>query len=457
MNPLQRVSWTEGMIMSPHHLQQQDLYHEALLDARLRALHPYAWGVVSQEIDAEALSAGQFQLQRFFGVLADGMVLSFERGQAEAPPPRPVDEHLKPSQRVLEVFLGVPKEREGAGSESSSGGPDRSTRFIATPRSVADLSVPESVISVSFSRRNVRVLFGSEPREDFEAIKIAELARDKTGVLRVSETYVPPCSRVDASPFLMNGMRALMRRVLARQRELAEARRHLDAASPELTASDLLRFLQLGALNALIPTLRHVLEAGDLSPLEVYLRLSACAGQLQALSAEGDPSGLPVFQFTQLHATFAELFTQLEELLRAVVLEQCLAIPLEPREAGFYLARLEDERLSRCPAFFLAVRSDLSERLVADQLPRLAKIACWDEVQHLVDSATSGIAVQVSLRPPPELPVRPGVVYFSLETLGAARWKSALRERSLAVYLPAPFDPGATQLELLAIPPPSER
>ena len=46
MRPPQRVVWSEGMLISPQHLQQQDRYHEALLSERLRAYSPHAWGVV---------------------------------------------------------------------------------------------------------------------------------------------------------------------------------------------------------------------------------------------------------------------------------------------------------------------------------------------------------------------------------------------------------------------------
>ncbi|HEX2659791.1 MAG TPA: type VI secretion system baseplate subunit TssK, partial [Polyangia bacterium] len=55
MKPPQRVVWSEGMLVSPQHMQQQDLYHERLLDERVAALAPYRWGVVAAEIDAGGL------------------------------------------------------------------------------------------------------------------------------------------------------------------------------------------------------------------------------------------------------------------------------------------------------------------------------------------------------------------------------------------------------------------
>lgn len=39
-----RVVWSEGLLMSPQHLQQLDLYHERLVGGRLDALEPLNWG-----------------------------------------------------------------------------------------------------------------------------------------------------------------------------------------------------------------------------------------------------------------------------------------------------------------------------------------------------------------------------------------------------------------------------
>ena len=55
--------------MSPQHLQQQTVYHEQLLNARVAAANPFCWGVQTMEVDPNALDAGMFAFQRFAGVL----------------------------------------------------------------------------------------------------------------------------------------------------------------------------------------------------------------------------------------------------------------------------------------------------------------------------------------------------------------------------------------------------
>ncbi|OJH38141.1 type VI secretion system baseplate subunit TssK [Cystobacter ferrugineus] len=451
MKPPQRVVWSEGMFMSPHHMQQQDLYHENLVEARLGALLPYTWGVVSQEFDLEALRAGQVQLLRFSGVLPDGLPVSFSRGQDEAPPARLVEGHFPVSEHTLGVYLGIPKERNGVESYGSSGQVGASPRFTPKNQPISDLHASTSVMPVAFAQRNMRLLFENEQRDDFDAIKIAELARDKSGNLLLVANYVPPCLRIDASPYLMHELRLLLRLIVSKQRTLSSRRRHRNESALEFTASDVTLFLELNALNGVIPYLQHALEAGNARPQGLYQMLLQCAGQLCTFTPDADPSALPTFQYTHLRATFEELFRRINELLRAVALEQCLSVFMELGPDRIFRGSLSDERLERCGQFFLTVRSELPEAQVAEQLPRLVKVACGSEIRDIVHAASPGVPIKVTYRPPPEIPVQPGTSYFSL-SVQDGYWKNVMRERNVALYLPHPFDISRTTIELLAVP-----
>jgi type VI secretion system protein ImpJ len=454
MKPIQRVVWSEGMFLSPQHLQQLDAYHEELLQTRLSAAGSNLWGVVWSELSREALGAGQIQLERFFGILPEGLTLRFERNDPEAPAARPVDPHFGPGQRTLEVFVGVPKERLDAAP-----GPDgtpTNVRYGLAPRPIADLfpanpSSTSPVKSVTFAQRRVQLLFGGEPREDFECIKISELSRDAMGALVQEPSYVPPCLRLDASPFIIEGLRKLLGQMAAKQRVLADARRARDASSVEFTPSDVTRYLHLRVLNVALPVLNHLVESGEAHPHLAYLWLLQMAGELITFNAQTDPLSLPKFRFTELGPTFAGLFERLNELLKALAAELSITVHLEMRPGGLYVGKLEDERIARCGQFILGVKSELPEQQVAEQVPRLAKIASITEIQRIVQAAAPGVPLQATFRPPPEISARPGVVYFSLSTQDNY-WKNALRDRALAIYLPQPFGPGGTKIELLGIP-----
>lgn len=439
--------------MFPQHLQQADQYHENLIAARVGALAPYDWGVHSIEIDSRALSTGQLRIAQLTAILPDGLPLSFDGDDPEAPPARPIEGYFAPTQRALEVYIGVPREREGISSYLEPGATSAARpRFTISTRNVSDATGAAGEVQVPFGQRNTVVLFGIEPRDDFEAIKVAEVVRDNAGALVVCDPYIPPCTRIAASTFIMASLRRLLALMVAKQRVLAETRRQRDASSVEFSSGDITRYLVLNAVNTYIPLVSHLIDLPDVNPHLAYLVLSQTAGALSAFAVDTDPSTLPKYEYNNLRATFEELFARIMALLQQAIREQYITVPLDPREDGMYLGRLEDDRLLRCTNYVLTVRSEVPEPQVVDRVPKISKIASWGDISAIVQSATPGVPLQVTYRPPPEIPVRAGLVYFQL-IIGDQYWRNVLQERTLAIYLPPPFDLRSTKLELLAVPP----
>jgi type VI secretion system protein ImpJ len=446
MRSPQRLVWSEGMLLSPQHLQALDRFHEAFVAARLGALSPLDWGVLELDVDPAALAAGQVRLVRFAGVLPEGTPVAFDEASA-GPAPREVAGRFPATARSLDVHLAVPRERDGIPSYGEEGTASPS-RFLAGTRPVQDATSPGASVPVRFARPNAVLLLGDEARDDHESLKIAEIVRSSGGQLALAGDYLPPCLRVGAAPGLLSALREVLTLAIAKQRELAEARRSRESAS-EVTAPDLVRFLQLLVLDGNIPALAHLAEAGEAPPRECFLALSGLAGQLCAFRGE-DPSALPRFQHLDLRATFEPLLARLRGLLGGLAVQEYVTVPIEKRPGGLFLARFPDERVLQ-GQLFLVVKSNHPESMVVEQLPRLCKVAAASEIQGLVQAAAPGLPLQVAHRPPPQLPVRPGSVYFSLVPDGRY-WQGIVSGRNLAMYLPPPFDPAHTDMELLAIP-----
>lgn len=444
-----RVVWSEGLLMSPQHLQQQDLYHERLVGSRLDALEPLNWGVVSVEVDRRALESGQVRVASLTAVLPDGLVIDCASGDPELPPSRPVEGHFPHTQDVLEVYVGVPRERDGVSNYGETQG--GRTRFVVATRAVPDLTGEGGNLEVSFGQRNLQVLFGAEPRDDFECLKIAELCRDASGNLALNDPYVPPILQVEASPFILAGMKRLLRLMSTRRRSLAEAARERGDATVEYNAADITRFLLLNAINTYLPVLNHLVDMPDVPPRVAYTWMLALAGQLTTFSATVDPLALPKFNYNDLRSTFEPLFARITELLQATVKEHYVSMPLDGREDGMYLGQLTDDRIIGCSKYLLGVRSAIAEQEVANTLPRLSKMASWGDINSILSAATPGASVEVTFRPPPEIPIKAGVVYFIVST-DNNYWRNIVTDRQVALYLPRPFEPSQTKVELLGIP-----
>jgi type VI secretion system protein ImpJ len=452
VKPLQRIVWSEGMLMSPQHFQQQDLYHEALLDERIASVTPYGWGAATLELEARSLDAGQVSLRGFTGVLPQGTVVHFVASDTEVPPTRAIEGHFPAHKQILEVFLALPHERIGTASFAQSEISRGRARYVVDTRNVLDAVSPSDELTLEFARRNFVLLFGDEPREDYEALKIAEVTRDAAGRFAYSETYIPPSLRVGASSPLRDGISRVLALAVARRRAVAEERRHRDASAVEYAADDVTRYLALHALSGAIPVLKHVVESGEGSPHQAYLALVQLAGQLTAFGVDDDPAQLPSYVHSDLRLTFGPLFERLGVLLRAAVANRVISVPFEARADGMHLARLTQEKLFQSGVrFLLSVQAAVPEQQVNELVPRVGKLASWGDIPRLVNAATSGVPLLPTPRPPREVPIRPGRMYFTLSPDHPV-WRGVVQERAIAMHLPPPFDPKSTQIELLAIP-----
>lgn len=435
--------------MTPQHLQQSDLYHEALLHARLHAAVGYDWGITAAQFDERALAAGQFKVVKCHGVFPDGTPFFIgDRGedQVEA---RPIEGAFPGAMEALDVFLAVPNPRETAANISldpSKSGP--AFRYVASQTTVPDVNTGRNDTSVAWARHNLRIVFGTEPRDALQAVRIAQLVRDRTGAIALRKSFIPSILRISASEHLMAGLRRLLSALIGKQKSLVEGRRMRTAASVDFQASDTAKFWLLHTMNSYIPVVSHLVDHGRAHPEQCFIVLGSLIGELCTFSADGDPTTIPKFNYLELSDVFEPMFERALALISGVVAEQYVIVPLEKREDGMYLGKFEDPKLPRSHEMFLEAKG-ADEATLRERLPRLLKIGSWTQIGHILHSATPGVPVGIEYRPPGAIPVRPGVVYLRVDQSGNF-WNDILGSGTIAIY--QPIEPQKVDLRLIAVP-----
>jgi len=319
---------------------------------------------------------------------------------------------------------------------------------------VHDLTGQAEAINVSFAQRNATIIFGDERRDDFECLKIAEVTRDATGGLILSTSYIAPCLRLGASPFIVGRLKNLLGRMTARRQAIAEGLSQAGEKGNRLkfSTNDITRFLLLNAINGSLPVLGYMADNGDLHPRIAYLFLTQFAGQLASFNASKDPSSFPKFVYTDLRSTFEPLFNLIEELLTSTVQDNYVSVMLTSREDGMHIGQLSDDQFLSCDRFFLSVESDLTDQDLSSYLTKVSKVASWSDITGLLNAATPGAPTELKVQVPGEIPRRAGRVYFAIRT-DNHYWRNIMTERNLSVWLPKEkFSPDKTKIELLAIP-----
>jgi type VI secretion system protein ImpJ len=440
--------WTEGLLLSQHHFQQQDRYHEELLRDHVQGVTHYGWGVTSLDIDERALSAGQFKIRRLSAIYPDGASVRCGEGTEEpSPAPRQFEAVFTPDLPKLEVFVGIAHDTSSAQLEDGENTGSR--RYVKKTRNAADANTGSSPQELDYAQPNLRLFFGNERQDGFATIRIAELVRHANGQTIIRDNYAPPVLHLSASPFLLAGMQRVLGSVTARQRQLAQERKQRQTGSVDFHAADARKFWLLHTLNGAMPALSHAIDTGHAHPEEAYLQLVSLAGALCTFAPDADPLALPKFNYLELGTVFEELFARVVALLSGGIEQPYVEIPLEHRQDGMFIGKMPDPRLAS-NEFFVAVHSKLSEALVRERVPAVLKMAGWNQIYDVVKQARHGVRVEVEWTPSGALPLRPGLCFFRVRREGAF-WEEIARSSTLALYLPVDADWAGTTLSMYAI------
>lgn len=443
-----KLIWTEGLFMTPQHLQQSDQYHEALLHSRVHALAKFDWGLTDVMFDERALSSGQLKLVKCHGIYPDGTpILIGDQGE-DVVEARAIEGNFPAALDALDVFLAVPQVREAQANtamDAAKVGP--AIRFVAQQVTVPDVNTGRNEQSVTWARSNLRLLFGTEPRDAYQTIRIAQLVRDRAGAVVLKEAFVPSLLRIGASKWIMGSLRQLLSTMVGKQKQLAESRRMRTAASVDFEASDTIKFWMLHTMNSFIPTTSHFVDHGQAHPEDLYLLLGSIIGELCTFSPDGDPTDLPKFNYLELTDSLEPMFARAIDMVRRAVSENYIILPLEKRPDGMYLGKFDDPTVPRKHDFFLEC-SGSDEGTLREKLPKLLKVASWGQIGNILNAAIPGVRCEVEYRPPGAIPVKPGLVYLRVEMTGEY-WNDVLNSNTVAMY--QPIDPQKVNIRLIGV------
>lgn len=423
------------MLLTPHHFQQSDNYHEERLNTLLRSMVSYGYGVLDLQINNEAIANGNFQVTGCHAVLSDGLVINFPDMDI-APDLRPVKDHFKPEQEKLGVHLAIPARKSGAANFQANGGrADINLRFLQEGVLVKDETSGTNEQPLAFARPNLRIIFDDELRDGFTTIKIAELERTATGQLKISEAFIPPILKVSANMWLTNMLRQMVEILITKSSSLGEQRRQRTASLADFTTSEIAVFWLLHTINSSIPALSHFFHTPLVHPEKLYVVLAELAGKMMTFSTDLHPKDIVKYDHEDLYYTFYTLSMQLKDLLETVIPSRCVPIPLEKITPTMYVGRVEDERLLKEAGFYLAVNAQMPESKLIEDIPRVVKIASRDVIDTVVGRALPGVVLSHSNPPPAPIPTRIGFRYFMLDTAGAY-WEGIKGSKVIAVYVP---------------------
>jgi len=445
---LQRVLWTEGLFLTPHHLQQVDRYHEHRVNSALRNIQPHFFGLTDLKIDEAALADGNLAIQRCKGVMPEGLFFNIPDFD-EIPATRDVAHAFGTDRQALGVYIAIPVARAGfaAGGEEAAkeGIPPR---FKSKEVRLIDAMGLTGDRQITVAMSNLRILFDGESLDGYAYLKIAQIGRTATGSFTLSDQFVPQSLFIGASTYIMNMLRHVLEILSTRSADLASQRRQRAEGLVDFTMSEAANFWLLNTVNGAIPPLMHMYKHGKAHPELLYVALAQIAGGLFTFSDLGHPKDIPIYNHEDLTATFSDLRGLLVRLLETVIPSHCVPIPLDRTPEGYFVGRVADEKLLKTGDFYLAVKSSAPDEKVVAEVPRKAKVTASNRIANLTAQFLRGLDLNYKSVPPKLIPVQPGCHYFQLLKQGD-HWTAIEGSGAIGLYMPPEFTD--LHLELMAL------
>ncbi|MCY1268816.1 type VI secretion protein [compost metagenome] len=430
-----KVVWSEGLFLRPQLFQQQERYLEHFAHKRAAALSPFFWGFAHLAIDTEALALGKLVVSGAAGILQDGTPFD---APAHARLPAPLalrHEHL--NQRV---YLSAPIRTPNAEETTFDNAADSLARYHSFEEELLDAnSIGQGPKLVQLADLRLRLLPERELTESWIGLPLARVAEIRAdGSATLDPALIPPVSVYTASALLTTWLGEL--HGLLRLRASSMAERLAAASTRGGDAAEVSEYLILQLLNRHEPVLTHMLEAKAASPEELYVLLTALAGELSTFvrTATRRPKPFGAYRHDEPHTCLKPVVDDLRFLLNVVLERSAQRIELRDQSHGIRLAVLEPNEFGRFHAFVLAVGAQMPPDVLQQQFPAQAKAGPSERLGELIRSHLPGIPLRPMPVPPRQIPFNAGQVYFELSQ-DHPLWEQVQRYGGLALHVAGHF------------------
>jgi type VI secretion system protein ImpJ len=434
-----KVAWREGMFLQPQHLQQQDRYHEYLLDARTRAVTPYPWGVLELAVDTSLLQQGKVGFRRISGLFPDGAVIDLPQA---APLPDAVD--VPDDAAGHFVWMTMPDRTVGT-REVSARTEDGASRFVLGQENVIDAaSAGHSEQVVELAHPRVELTVRSTPRKGYQVIPLARIVEVRDRIVTLDPKHVPPAISIHAHPELVGYLNAVLGWIGAKHEELARYAED-PVSGGTLTPLD---FVTLQVLNREIGPLRHMQNLPHVHPERLYEVLLRIAGELATITSENRMARVYApYDQGDLRETFSSVLADIQRAL-SIDLGRPKRLPLSQFRSDSYWAPVENPALFRSASFIIEVSTNRPLAQVQQLFPQLCKVGPTSAMETIVNSNMPGIPIS-HLPNPRGIRVIDNNVYFVLDK-SAPLWSDFSHTPAIGLHFAGDWP--ELKLELWAVP-----
>lgn len=441
------ILWHQGLFLQPQHFQQFDLYVQSLLSPFQRHMQPFFWGVGNLRIQEASLQNRKFEVLSVEAIFQDGTQAAFPQNavlQARSLENVQLDlEGGKP----FRVYLGIRKPNPaGKNTLSTKGVEDLysvGTRYIShvEPEPVEDIYIGGPTAKARYMNYVLKIFWETEVEQlgDYWLLPVAQLELHGDQV-RLSRSFVPPVAHISGSDELLQLVKNIQEYIRSRCHVLEMYKISRSDRSSEMSPVFMRYLLALTVINRYVPVLAHLMETPELHPWTAYGLLRQLIGELSTFSERIDALGkladgkalIPGYDHCDLGHCFQEAQRLIKELLSAIVVGEENVVHLT-RQGNDFIGQIPGDAFSQATRFFLSVACAADSENIVNSLVNVAKIGSREEMPTMIARALPGIPLEWKKTPPPGLPERADVFYFTLKA-DHSLWSDIRRTGNICLH-----------------------
>lgn len=430
-----KVIWSDGLFIKPHHFQQQARYMDWLVYQLTSGAEPHNFGLVSFTIDEDMLALGKISLVSASGVMPDGTPFDIP---GEDNPPDILD--LSGDLTANEIiWLCLPLiSDDGLEVHAHSGtGEIGGTRFAASELAVRDNSEHGGELApISVARAKPVLMVGSQDLSAYARLAVARVI-DKTaeGAVILDRVFMPTMLSISAAPSLRRFLGELSDGVVQRAASIAGR-----IGKPDQNGvAEVSDFLLLQALNTMAPRLRHITRMERMHPRPIYELLLQIVGELSTFLADNrQVPSLPIYDHALPANCWPDLIQTLRQLLSATLVANAVPIPHQRKMHGYVLAPVHERDLILNSEFILAIKARVPQERLHRDFVSQSKVASIEGIRELVQKQLPGIPMRLMPVAPRQLPYHAGYSYFQLDR-NTPGWKALENSDGFAFHIAGDF------------------
>ena len=184
INPMpDPVQWFEGMLLSPQHFQQNNVYLEQAMFHQLQRTNPFYWGVCELDIDQDAVTYDKLVVNKVHAVMPDGTVVKHAVTKQQKQEAEGIKElslqlseipDLQP-QKPFFVHLAIPTLSDGCASDAES---DLKRYDSVNVGKVTDQNDMQNQIDLVRLRPRLLLLVDTQLSPNFSSFPILKLEKN---------------------------------------------------------------------------------------------------------------------------------------------------------------------------------------------------------------------------------------------------------------------------------------